>query len=109
MMLLGDGEVVDVMENGLVLGLLRDVPYTCLELGLRAGDRLVLYADGLVEASNAQEEMFGEERLKAVIAEKGGKPAAQAAEWMLARLKAWARVQEDDLTVLICEYEGYKA
>ena len=102
------GEVMEILENGLVMGLLPEVPYPCLKFALHTGDRLVLYTDGLVEASSASDEMFGEERLQRMMQETAGMTAAQAADAIVARVKEWARVQEDDLTVLICDYKGFE-
>lgn len=106
MMLLRENEVVEVMENALVLGLLPEVAYTCLEFALRTGDRLVLYTDGLVEASNASDEMLGDGRLMEMVKETAAMTPAQAADTILVRVQGWGRVQEDDLTVLICDYRG---
>jgi two-component system, HptB-dependent secretion and biofilm response regulator len=39
------------------------------KLGLQAGDRIFAYSDGVVEATNPQNEMFGEERLIATLSE----------------------------------------
>jgi len=106
MLLCRDGEVTEIVENGLVLAVLPEAPYTCLELAMQAGDRLMLYTDGLLEARNADDEMFGEGRLKGMLKETAGVTPAQATDSILARVQDWSRVQEDDLTVLICDYKG---
>ncbi|MDP9113545.1 MAG: SpoIIE family protein phosphatase [Acidobacteriota bacterium] len=51
------------------LGMFADVCYPARPLQLAAGDILVIYSDGLTDAENRQEEMFGEERLLQLIRE----------------------------------------
>ncbi len=58
-----DGTRELLEEGGTVLGLLPRVSYNRAQAEMRAGDVLVLYTDGLVEASNANEDMFGTEGL----------------------------------------------
>jgi sigma-B regulation protein RsbU (phosphoserine phosphatase) len=48
---------------GPALGLIDTFEYKTVEEDFVAGDRLVLFTDGVVEAANAAEEEFGEERL----------------------------------------------
>ena len=46
MLLLRDGQVCPIEENGLVLGVLSSTVYTSTKQTLRRGDRLLLYTDG---------------------------------------------------------------
>jgi serine phosphatase RsbU (regulator of sigma subunit)/anti-sigma regulatory factor (Ser/Thr protein kinase) len=55
--------VEEICVRGMPLGLLPDMPYEEKEATLECGENLVLYSDGLVEAHNAQGEMFGFPRL----------------------------------------------
>ena len=62
-----------IRSQHLPLGILRDGTGGGFErLVVAAGDRLVLYSDGLIEARNAAGEEFGEERLVAVVQEASG-------------------------------------
>jgi phosphoserine phosphatase RsbU/P len=58
-----DGECVRLDAGGSVLGAFPDVPYTQDEIELRHDDRLVLFTDGLTEATDSGGEQFGEDRL----------------------------------------------
>ncbi len=49
------------------MGILDDANYEETQLNLEPGDKVVLYTDGIVEAMNAQEEMFGFERLLELV------------------------------------------
>jgi sigma-B regulation protein RsbU (phosphoserine phosphatase) len=53
--------------GGLPLGIQTDAPYAGGEVKLAAGDWLVIFTDGLVEAENQFAEAYGEDRLIAVL------------------------------------------
>jgi serine phosphatase RsbU (regulator of sigma subunit) len=62
-----DGRHVTLERGGTVLGILEGVEYEEERIVLAAGDRLVLYTDGLTEAEAPDGEMFGEDRLYALL------------------------------------------
>ena len=53
--------------SGPCLGVMDGIPYRRLQTKLGAGDSLFLYTDGVTESNNANGEMFGEDRLQAVL------------------------------------------
>uniref|UniRef100_A0A7C4LNT9 Stage II sporulation protein E n=1 Tax=Schlesneria paludicola TaxID=360056 RepID=A0A7C4LNT9_9PLAN len=64
----GESHVAALDAAGsLPLGLLPQVQYRDADIGLRPGDRLVFYTDGITEAANAQGELFGTARLDFVV------------------------------------------
>ena len=73
---------------------------------LAPGDRLLLYTDGLLEAANAHGEEFGPHRLSQLLKQSAQRNAEDAADHIVSSLRSWARAQNDDLTVLICDYTG---
>ncbi len=81
-----DGRELEV-EAGLPLGVLAGAEYG---ESMATGDRFTFVSDGVVEAENAQRELFGFER----TLEMCTKPAAEIA----AAAKAWG--QTDDITVV---------
>lgn len=103
MLLLRDGAVTEIEENGLLLAAANDAGYTEKRVALEPGDRLLLYTDGLIEARDAAGEMFGEASLSAEVAKTAGLPAAEAADAIVASVQSWAPTQDDDLTILICD------
>jgi phosphoserine phosphatase RsbU/P len=105
MMLLRDGQVAHVEENGLVLGLIRSARYQSVTQSLRAGDRILLYTDGILEAADINGGEFGYERLSQSLQKSGSGTAEQAADMILKSVDSWAPSQSDDLTVVICDYE----
>jgi sigma-B regulation protein RsbU (phosphoserine phosphatase) len=58
-----DGSVDELHSSGAVLGQFLSWPYGQNDLYFESGDTLLLFTDGVVEACNAQEEAFGEDRL----------------------------------------------
>ncbi|HTQ80869.1 MAG TPA: PP2C family protein-serine/threonine phosphatase [Thermoanaerobaculia bacterium] len=70
----GDGRVEELGEGGLPLGIREPLTYRPGETVLDPGDLLVLYTDGLVEATDpGNVEAFGYERLQRLVA-GGGEP-----------------------------------
>lgn len=83
------------MRVGLPLGLVPDVEYAETDFQLGDGDTLTFLSDGVVEARNAQGELFGSERAQAISTE----PARVIAE------QAVTFGQEDDISVLKLTFE----
>jgi sigma-B regulation protein RsbU (phosphoserine phosphatase) len=106
MMLLRAGKVTEIAENGLLLAAFDDAVYSEKTLPIERGDRLLLYTDGLTEARDAQGELFGEESLIAILRETSGQTPAEAAGQLIAEAEQWAESQDDDLTVLVCDFLG---
>jgi len=73
---------------------------------LQARDRLLLYTDGIVEAANAAGEFFGQEKLSKLLRDTKGLSAHAAADHIISTVQRWSASQEDDLTVLVCDYAG---
>ncbi len=74
---------------------------------LKAGDKIVLYTDGMVDAMNFQQETFGLERFEASIKKHINLPPEQAVKnvlWDLRRFTGLA-TQSDDLTLVIIAYK----
>lgn len=84
------------LENGLPLGISGDAGYPETRLQIGPGDTLMMMSDGVVEARNAEGELFGFDRTQAIAKE----PAEKVAE------TAEAFGQEDDITVLTLALTG---
>jgi sigma-B regulation protein RsbU (phosphoserine phosphatase) len=104
MLLLRDGEVTEIAENGLMLAAFDFATYTTLTQSIRPGDRFVLYTDGMIEATNSHEEEFGPERLHALVRESARLNLAEAADHIISSVRQWSAAQGDDLTLLLCDY-----
>jgi sigma-B regulation protein RsbU (phosphoserine phosphatase) len=103
MLLLRDGQVCPIEENGLVLGVFSSTAYTSTKQTLCKGDRLLLYTDGIIEAANGAEEEFGQERLSRLLSSSAGRMVEETADLILSTVQNWAPTQMDDLTVVVCD------
>jgi sigma-B regulation protein RsbU (phosphoserine phosphatase) len=94
----------ELEENGLPLGLMEVAHYQQLEQPLRAGDRFLLYTDGLVDATNAAGEFFSVERVKAAVAAGAALSTESVADLLLEKTRAWAvGTVADDLTLVLVD------
>jgi sigma-B regulation protein RsbU (phosphoserine phosphatase) len=89
--------------RGIVLGIFEDINLDEREVCVAPGDVLIFYTDGITEAMNHQHQLFGEERLNAVI---NAHPQADAQQLLDAIIEAVYSFtdnapQSDDLTLLI--------
>ena len=104
MLLLRNGEVIRVTENGLMLAAFSFATYTTVSRPLISGDRLLLYTDGVLEATNSHDEEFGEERLGTLLQATANLTPTETADRIIATVQQWSVSQGDDLTVLVCDY-----
>ena len=104
-----DRKVDEVERNGLLLGFIEDPDYEEIELPLRDDDRFLLYTDGLIEAANAGEDLFGLERLEQSFAAAAGLPPDAAANALLSAVDAWSGgAPGDDLTLVVVDWTAAK-
>jgi phosphoserine phosphatase RsbU/P len=106
MFLLRAGKVVEVEENGLMLAAFSSATYSTGHHPLEPGDRLLLYTDGILEAANAAGEEFGPHRLSTLLLGDSRLGSEEAADHIISSLKLWSKSQNDDLTILICDYRS---
>jgi serine phosphatase RsbU (regulator of sigma subunit) len=93
-----DGSVQDIVENGLILGIMPFASYETKALRLGPGDRFLLYTDGVLEAARDGEE-FGMERVKQIVARCAS--ADQLCDRVSSDVRAWASGGAgDDVTVV---------
>jgi sigma-B regulation protein RsbU (phosphoserine phosphatase) len=91
-----------VPSSGTVLGLFPGRSYTNETVELAAGETLLLYTDGVSEAAEPGQSLFGEERVRECFADGGGKTAEESVDRLLGRVRAFAAgaPQSDDITIL---------
>jgi phosphoserine phosphatase RsbU/P len=101
------GIPVPLAANGMPLGMLEESTYVAERAVLEPGDKLVLYTDGLTEASNSNGDFFGSRRLRDLAA--AAPPEAGATDMYHAIREALEQFtgcapQNDDVTLLVIEY-----
>jgi serine phosphatase RsbU (regulator of sigma subunit) len=102
----GTKEYLD--RGGVVIGV---IPGTTYEEGntlLRPGDSVVLYTDGITEATNLRDEMYGEARLEEVLAAHRHASAREIEEQVYTNVKDFTEgaAQADDLTMVVVKMVG---
>ncbi len=94
-------------DGGLPLGIFPVTEFDMGEVTLRPGDLLVLYSDGVTEASAADGEEFGEGRLELLIAAHREKSVDEIQAQILEAVRSWSRKEpEDDMTLVIVRATG---
>jgi phosphoserine phosphatase RsbU/P len=91
------------------LGVFEDMIYRDYRFILKPGDKLFLYTDGVTEATNVQDQLYSEERLKADLVELHDRSPEEIIKQMLSRIDDFARgtPQADDITMLVLKYDGW--
>jgi sigma-B regulation protein RsbU (phosphoserine phosphatase) len=99
-------EISSLREGGPVLGMLPDAQYEHARVEVSAGDILVMYSDGLVEAANSHGEEYGEDRLREVLATGIEKSADAIRRSILNSLAAFSGASKlrDDLTIVVAHF-----
>ena len=106
-------KVVEYQKKSIILGQIESAQYETMRLGFEAGDRFLLYTDGIVEASNRTGNLFGSEQFKAFITSNYRLPGNQFADKLIEAVSNWSGkgfkdTLDDDLTLIVidCEIPG---
>jgi sigma-B regulation protein RsbU (phosphoserine phosphatase) len=85
------------------LGILDDADYLETKVKMSPGDKVILYTDGIVEAMNEKEEIFGFERLMEVVEKSKDTSAEGTLSIILNEVNAFvgSAPQHDDLTAIV--------
>ena len=99
------GKTKDLISNANVLGLFDYASYESGAFRLDKGDILVVYSDGLTDAQDPQDEMFGEERLLRLIRQEAPSGSDALEQKLLQAIEEFTQgmPQRDDITFVIVE------
>jgi sigma-B regulation protein RsbU (phosphoserine phosphatase) len=102
----GKVETKKLDVGGPVLGLLPSAAYMQGQVEIRLGDVIVLYSDGLVEATNAPGDEFGESRLSELISRSLAETAESIRDSILASVRGFlgGSHAHDDLTCVVAKF-----
>jgi len=95
-------------STGRPIGLMPANEIECETIALEPGETFVLYSDGVSEAMNARDDLYGEERFLAALAAHRDAPLPDILSHVLADVRAFAdgAKQSDDITMLAVRYAG---
>jgi sigma-B regulation protein RsbU (phosphoserine phosphatase) len=94
--------------KGPLIGIYEGRSFEAGTLTLGRGDLLLTYSDGVVEAENAEQAFYGEERTAEVLARLGGRPVEDVLRAVREDVRQFAAgaPQSDDITLLGVRYQG---
>jgi anti-sigma regulatory factor (Ser/Thr protein kinase) len=102
------GGVDELRARGMPLGLMPGMTYEEKEIALAAGEGVLFYSDGMVEAHNGEREMFSFARLQALVGSGAGGQQGLTQHLLdeLASFTGPNWEQEDDITMVLLEREA---
>jgi serine phosphatase RsbU (regulator of sigma subunit) len=108
-LLLRRGQVSELYSDGsFPVGLLENAEFTAASLQLEPDDTLVLFSDGITDAENPDEELYGVSRLREALAGQQNAPLDTLKQIVLDSVEEFSRgaSQSDDMTLLIARYRA---
>jgi len=95
-------EVLPLRPPGMVLGVEPNLAYAQEKYDFQSGDYLILYTDGVLEASNAEGEEFGLDRLIQAVRNNSASTAQELADQLFSQVNGFETgPKRDDLTILV--------
>jgi len=100
-----NGKISRLNKGGIILGFLDNVIYEVENLPIKAGDKLIVYSDGITETMNPGEELYGEERLIELISSQRNLTANMLLQKIVDETGKFSggASQHDDKTLLIIQ------
>ena len=94
-------------STGLPCGIMEDALYDEAQVELRSGDTALFYTDGITEAMNSDEEIFGEESLMNILLENLPLASANLVSNVHKQLAKFVgnAPQYDDLTLMVLKLQ----
>ncbi len=97
------GQSITVQAEGFPLGMFPDVTYEEFNLATQPGDAIVFVSDGILDAENEKDEMYGQERLAQLLCANRDLPAQAIADEILADVTRFQGTHDrfDDETIIV--------
>jgi len=95
-------------EGSFPVGLIPEADYTAATINLQPSDTLILFTDGVTEAMDPGHQLFGDTRLREVLAGQHDTPLEDLQKTILNSVETFTRgaSQTDDITVLLVRYRA---
>ena len=103
-----DGSLTALATTGMPLGMLEVAVYSVDEVQLQAGDKVVVFSDGVSEAENGARQMFEKHGLRETVMAHAGAGAAELHAALREAFEVFTEGEapEDDVTWLVLEFGG---
>ena len=101
-----EGRPERIESNGLLFGVIPDPDYPVCELPIHAGDRFLLYTDGVIEPENSRGDSFGDRQLEQVVRNHQSRPPSELSDQLLTEIRLWqpaSLAQQDDITLIVID------
>jgi sigma-B regulation protein RsbU (phosphoserine phosphatase) len=104
-----DGKIERLDVGGLPFGIMPEAKYDSATVTLAPGDWLVIFTDGLIEAENARQEDYGEDRLLRAIDAGVATTPAEMLNRLMTEVDFFVGTtpQHDDVTCLLLKAESF--
>jgi serine phosphatase RsbU (regulator of sigma subunit) len=101
-----DGAIHRLDSSDFPVGLFAGASFQKAHTHLEPGEHVLIYTDGVTEAQNVDDELFGETRLKALLEECGGQEPQAVCDKVVTAIQDFAggARQADDLTLTVLRY-----
>ena len=108
MLVRANGERLELEASGTPVGLVEMAEFAVVEQRLAAGDKIVIYSDGVTEAQNLEKRFFGKRRLREVVEAHAGHSCAAIHDAIQEAVAAFTEgaAQSDDITLVVLEFSG---
>jgi len=99
----GRNEIRELSTDNLIVGMFEDYAYDEERITLSPDDMIVFYTDGISEAMNNDDEMYGSKRLYELARQLHGESSKEVVHKVFASVFAFAgsRAQYDDMTLMV--------
>ncbi|HVJ08229.1 MAG TPA: PP2C family protein-serine/threonine phosphatase [Acidisarcina sp.] len=100
------GKLERIESNGLLFGVIPEPDYPVFEMTIHAGDRFLMYTDGMVEPENAGGDSFGDGKLEQVVRNNQSRPPSELVDQLLTEIQRWqpaSTAQQDDITLIVID------
>ena len=111
-LILRGGKVIELYTKGsFPVGLIPEANFTAETVNLQPSDTLILFSDGVTEAMDPEEQLFGVPRLQEVLSGQHDVPLEELQKSILESVQTFTRGadQTDDITVLLLRYRAAAA
>ncbi len=102
LLLQNEGEISLVGSGGFPVGMLLDMEYENTEMDFKAGDRLIVYSDGITECTNKDMKQYSLEQLMSLVEKNRNLPLKEILNKLEESLYEWRGSEEfvDDVSIL---------